>query len=191
MQAHDNPPRLDARRGVAREPHTCLQCGEQFIPKRQTRGMFCSRACYWKWWPEHRADEVARQGRETLEHLKDEGRDPRAAPQAAWKRRASFRHTAVAAFEDESGDDELWAERGRYWSDQTDPEVVEATFYRRQDRKPLVLAGHGLRLRIHRGSLVVTHGFTHYPQKAREQRFFPGVNAGRKGEHWPAEKVNT
>jgi CRISPR-associated endonuclease Cas1 len=136
--------------------------------------MFCSRACYWKWWPEHRADEVARQGRETLEHLKDEGRDPRAAPQAAWKRRASFRHTAVAAFEDESGDDELWAERGRYWSDQTDPEVVEATFYRRQDRKPLVLAGHGLRLRIHRGSLVVTHGFTHYPQKAREQRFFPG-----------------
>ena len=37
-----------------------------------------------------------------------------------------------------------------------------------------MLAGHGLRLRIHRGSLVVTHGFTHYPQKAREQRYFPG-----------------
>ena len=95
MQAHDTPPLLDGRRGVAREPHTCLQCGEQFIPKRQTRGMFCSRACYWKWWPAHRADEVARQGRETLERLKDEGHDPRAAPQAAWKRRASFRHTAV------------------------------------------------------------------------------------------------
>jgi CRISPR-associated endonuclease Cas1 len=136
--------------------------------------MFCSRACYWKWWPEHRADEVARQGRETLERLKDEGHDPRAAPQAAWKRRASFRHTAVTAFEDESGDDELWAERGRYWSDQADPEADEPTVYRRQDRKPLVLAGHGLRLRIHRGSLVVAHGFTHYPQKAREQRFFPG-----------------
>ena len=37
MQAHNTPTRLDARRGVAREPHTCLQCGEQFIPKRQTR----------------------------------------------------------------------------------------------------------------------------------------------------------
>ena len=36
------------------------------------------------------------------------------------------------------------------------------------------MTGHGLRLRIHRGALVVTHGFTHYPQKAREQRFFPG-----------------
>jgi CRISPR-associated protein Cas1 len=174
MQAHDTPPLLDGRRGVVREPHTCLQCGEQFIPKRQTRGMFCSRACYWKWWPAHRAEEVARQGRDTLERLKDEGQDPRAAPQAAWKRRASFRHTAVSAFEDESGDDELWAERGRYWSDQTDPEAEEPTFYRRQERKPLVLVGHGLRLRIHRGSLVVTHGFTHYPQNGREQRFFAG-----------------
>ena len=174
MQAHDTPPLLDGRRSVAREPRTCLQCGDQFIPKRQTRGMFCSRACYWKWWPEHRAEEVARQGRKTLERLKDEGRDPRAAPQAAWKRRASFRHTAVSTFDDESGDDELWAERGRYWSEQTDPGDEEPAFYRRQDRKPLVLAGHGLRLRVHRGSLVVTHGFTHYPQKAREQRFFPG-----------------
>jgi CRISPR-associated endonuclease Cas1 len=109
-----------------------------------------------------------------LERLKDEGRDPRAAPQAAWKRRASFRHTAVSAFEEASGDDELWAERARYWSQQTDPEAEEATVYRRQERKPLVLAGHALRLRVHRGTLVVTHGFTHYPQKAREQRFFPG-----------------
>ena len=174
MQPHDTPPRLDARRGVAREPHTCRQCGEQFIPKRQTRGMFCSRACYWKWWPEHRADEVARQGRETLERLKDEGHDPRATPQAAWKRRAAFRHTAVSAFEEESGDDELWAELGRYWSEQSDPEPEEPIFYRRQDCKPLVLAGHGVRLHIHRGTLMVTHGFTHYPQKAREQRFFPG-----------------
>ena len=174
MHAHNTPPRLDARRGVVREPRTCLQCGEQFTPKRQTRGMFCSRDCYWKWWPEHRAEEVARQGRETLEQLKSEGRDPRAAPQAAWKRRAAFRHTAVSAFVEESGDDELWAERARYWSEQTDPEVEEPVVYRRQERKPLILAGHGLRLRIHRGSLVVTHGFTHYPQKAREQRYFPG-----------------
>ena len=116
MQAHDTPPRLDGRRGVAREPRTCLQCGEQFIPKRQTRGMFCSRACYWKWWPEHRAEEVARQGRETLERLKDEGRDPRAAPQAAWKRRALFATPPSVPSSEESGDDELWAERGHYWS---------------------------------------------------------------------------
>jgi len=38
----------------------------------------------------------------------------------------------------------------------------------------LVLAGHGLSLRVHRGALVVAHGFTHYPQKAREERYFPG-----------------
>ena len=107
MQAHDTPPRLDGSRGAAREPRTCLQCGGTFIPKRQTRGMFCSRACYWKWWPQHRAEEVARQGREALERLKDEGHDPRAAPQAAWKRRAAFRNTAVSAFVEGSGDGEL------------------------------------------------------------------------------------
>ena len=111
---------------------------------------------------------------ETLERLKDEGRDPRAAPQAAWKRRASFRHTAVSMFEDQSGDDELWAERGRYWLDEPNAAEDEPAFYHRQERNPLVLAGRGLRLRVHRGSLVVTHGFTHYPQVAREQRFFPG-----------------
>ena len=37
-----------------------------------------------------------------------------------------------------------------------------------------MLAGHGLRLSIHRGALVVRHGFTHYPQRAREDRYFPG-----------------
>lgn len=176
MHDHDNPtPKcLGARRSVVREVRICLHCGVEFIPKRQTRGMFCSRACYWKWWPEHRAEEVARQGRETLVRLKAEGRDPRAAPQAAWKRRASFRHTAVTAFLEEAGDDELWAERGRYWSEQGYADDAEPVFYRRQEAKPLVLTGHGLRLRVHRGTLVVTHGFTHYPQKATEHRYFPG-----------------
>ena len=73
--------------------------------------MFCSRACYWKWWPEHRAEEVARQGREPLARLHDEGRDPRATPQAAWKRKMAFRHSALEVFDSHDGDDELWAER--------------------------------------------------------------------------------
>ena len=67
----------------------------------------------------------------------------------------------------------MWAERGRYWSSRPIPRTMNrsSTVGR---RGPLVLTGHGLRLRVHRGSLVVAHGFTHYPQKAREQRFFPG-----------------
>jgi CRISPR-associated endonuclease Cas1 len=31
-----------------------------------------------------------------------------------------------------------------------------------------------VRLRVHQGTLLVRNGFTHYPQKTEEQRFFPG-----------------
>ena len=37
-----------------------------------------------------------------------------------------------------------------------------------------MLSGHGLGVCIHGGTLVVTHGFTHYPQNSREHGFFPG-----------------
>ncbi|MGC2415536.1 MAG: CRISPR-associated endonuclease Cas1 [Stellaceae bacterium] len=37
-----------------------------------------------------------------------------------------------------------------------------------------MLGGHGVRLRIDRGSLFVQNGFTHYPQQREEWRFFPG-----------------
>ena len=41
-------------------------------------------------------------------------------------------------------------------------------------RKPLELVGHGVRLRVHQGTLLVQNGFTHYPQKREELRLFPG-----------------
>jgi CRISP-associated protein Cas1 len=37
-----------------------------------------------------------------------------------------------------------------------------------------MLTGHGMRLRVDNGALLVRNGFTHYPQVAVEQRFFPG-----------------
>jgi CRISPR-associated endonuclease Cas1 len=37
----------------------------------------------------------------------------------------------------------------------------------------LVITGHGAGLRVHHGALVVRDGFTHYPQKLSEYRFFP------------------
>ena len=37
-----------------------------------------------------------------------------------------------------------------------------------------MLTGHGVRLSIDHGALLVRHGLTHFPQKASEQRFFPG-----------------
>jgi CRISPR-associated endonuclease Cas1 len=37
-----------------------------------------------------------------------------------------------------------------------------------------VLTGHGLRLSVDRGTLLVKDGFTHYPQQREERRIFPG-----------------
>jgi CRISPR-associated endonuclease Cas1 len=169
------PERLDSRRSVVREPRICQYCGQEFVPKRQTKGLFCSRACYRAWWAKTRQPELSKEGNAKLDELRAHGKDPRASEQATWKRRMAFRHSALTMVADEDeGDDLLWAERARYWQEQAAPEEAEALFYRRQEAQPLVLAGHGLRLRVQRGTLVVTHGFTHYPQKAREQRFFPG-----------------
>ncbi len=43
-----------------------------------------------------------------------------------------------------------------------------------RDRQPLILSGHGVRMRIDRSSLFVQNGFTRYPQQREEWRFFPG-----------------
>jgi hypothetical protein len=70
-------------------------------------------------------------------------------------------------------DDLAWAERCAYW--QAEPAKVPARRSRLNPaRSPLILTGHGIGLRIDHGSLLVRDGFTHYPQPAREYRFFPG-----------------
>src|SRR5689334_15171335 len=70
-------------------------------------------------------------------------------------------------------DDTDWAERSAYWQQQAvwTPRHPQQ---KRRHRNPLVLGGHGVRLRIDRGSLYIANGFTHYPQKREEWRFFPG-----------------
>lgn len=73
----------------------------------------------------------------------------------------------------EPGDDIDWADRSAYWEQQSlwSPRRPDQ---KRKVRNPLVLGGHGVRLRIDRGSLLVQNGFTRYPQKREEWRFFPG-----------------
>ncbi len=73
-------------------------------------------------------------------------------------------------------EEEAWAQRGRHWegANRSSPTPPKAHKRRKADREPLILAGHGVRLRIHQGSLVVQNGFTHYPQEREELRFFPG-----------------
>ena len=70
-------------------------------------------------------------------------------------------------------DGDLWAERGNYWISKLNPVPQYKARKRRILHKPLVLSGHGIRLHIDYGTLVIKCGFTHYPQKREEYRFFP------------------
>jgi CRISP-associated protein Cas1 len=71
------------------------------------------------------------------------------------------------------GDDNTaWADRCEYWTGLPTEGRRHGPAPRKND-KPLVLTGHGIRLRVDQGSLLVRNGFTHYPQATEEHRFFP------------------
>ena len=69
-------------------------------------------------------------------------------------------------------DDFEWAERCRYWADYRPVRRGRRKKYNYQE--PLILAGHGIRINVHRNTLLIRPGITHYPQKSREIRLFPG-----------------
>jgi CRISPR-associated endonuclease Cas1 len=68
---------------------------------------------------------------------------------------------------------EAWADRCGYWL-KAPVEKRGRGHPRRQASKPLILTGHGMRLRVDNGALVVRNGFTHYPQAVNECRYFRG-----------------
>jgi CRISPR-associated protein Cas1 len=70
-------------------------------------------------------------------------------------------------------DDHEWLDRSRHWAIRgTGPK--DKRVRRQQPRVPLVLAGHGVSLRIEAGTLLIRNGFTHYPQKQETYRYFKG-----------------
>jgi len=74
---------------------------------------------------------------------------------------------------EQNDNDAEWAERGDYWIGKLNPIPQYKARRRRIIHKPLVLSGHGIRLNIDRGTLLIKCGFTHYPQNREEYRFFP------------------
>jgi CRISPR-associated endonuclease Cas1 len=86
-----------------------------------------------------------------------------------------MRRNSNAKFNEKSipGDDSEYAERCNYW-DGKSKERRRHFHARRREREPIILTGHGVYLRIDRGTLHVKNGFTHYPQERAENRFFPG-----------------
>ena len=154
---------------------TCERCRVSFTPKPRTKGRFCSVECYRAWWTEHQQGENSRRGLDRLEALRDEGRDPRRTPEATRKRYMAYRATALQVADyDGDDDDQTWAERGNYWQGLADPPKGLPSLWERRRSEPLVLSGHGVRLRIHHGALEIRHGTTHYPQSTRTQLLFPG-----------------
>ena len=71
----------------------------------------------------------------------------------------------------EGGDD--WAQRSAYWLDCVRKHTPKRKLRERQS-SPLILTGQGVSLRIDKGALLVSDGFTHYPQEKAIHRFFPG-----------------
>lgn len=69
-------------------------------------------------------------------------------------------------------DDLDWAERCSYWG--SDELKAPGSVRKYRYREPLIIAGHGASIRVDHDTLLVRAGFTHYPQKSEQFRFFPG-----------------
>ena len=70
-------------------------------------------------------------------------------------------------------DDSAWATRSSMWQSRVAKASARRT--KRAKSKPaLILAGHGVSLRVENGALTIQNGFTHYPQKREIIRYFPG-----------------
>jgi CRISP-associated protein Cas1 len=66
-----------------------------------------------------------------------------------------------------------YRERCEHWIAESEPKISRRL--RDREQMSLVLTGHGLSLRVEKGSLLVRDGNTHYPAKERQWRFFPGA----------------
>ena len=78
--------------------------------------------------------------------------------------------------ENVEGDDVAWAARNEHWLAR--PHKPDGYHRDRSSAlAPLVLCGHGVSLRVEKGTLAIRNGFTHYPQVAETFRFFKGDRA--------------
>ncbi|MBU6418250.1 MAG: CRISPR-associated endonuclease Cas1 [Proteobacteria bacterium] len=66
-----------------------------------------------------------------------------------------------------------WHDRSVYWNSSKTTRA-RSIGLAKGEKRPLILSGHGMRLRINYGALEAQNGFTHYPQKQEITRIFPG-----------------
>src|ERR1700722_14219311 len=70
-------------------------------------------------------------------------------------------------------DDVAWATRSGMWQSRVTKASARRT-KRAKAHPALILAGHGVSLRVENGALTIQNGFTHYPQKREIIRYFRG-----------------
>jgi CRISP-associated protein Cas1 len=70
-------------------------------------------------------------------------------------------------------DDIAWATRSGMWQSGVAKASARRT-KRAKAQSALILAGHGVSLRVENGALTIQNGFTHYPQKRGTIRYFRG-----------------
>jgi CRISPR-associated protein Cas1 len=77
----------------------------------------------------------------------------------------------IQDFDDE--DDFAWATRSEMWRSRYEKASKPRT-KRAKAPAALILAGHGVSLRIKGGALIIQNGFTHYPQARETYNYFAG-----------------
>ena len=66
-----------------------------------------------------------------------------------------------------------WAVQSEFWIAEM-AKLQKPRRIRERNSNPLILTGHGTSMRIDCGTLLIKEGFTHYPQKQIEHRYFAG-----------------
>jgi len=73
----------------------------------------------------------------------------------------------------ENASNSEWAIQSEIWIAEL-AKLQKTRKLRERNPNPLILSGHGNSMRIDKGTLLIKEGFTHYPQKAIEHRYFKG-----------------
>ncbi len=73
----------------------------------------------------------------------------------------------------ENASNSEWAIQSENWIAEL-AKLQKSRKMRERNPNPLILSGHGNSMRIDKGTLLIKEGFTHYPQKAIEHRYFKG-----------------
>ena len=141
----------------------------------QAKRRFCSRTCYQEWWNANVKEKAAAK-RWCYQPPEP---DPIADDNALWALRGDYWQSEASSFPvtplKKGGRREPSLEIGRGVGGQ------RAGRGRKSEPKPLILTGHGVHplpgvrvTGVNHGALLVRNGFTHYPQKRKEWRLFPG-----------------